>query len=212
MESRAEFVGLAGAEEANVSALCRRFGISRKTGYKWLGRHRADGALGERSRRPCSSPSRTSAEMEAAVLALRRERSSWGGRKLRRRLLDQGHGGVPSASTITAILVRNGCIDAAQAQHHVPWRRFEHDRPNALWQMGFKGHFVAGGGRCHPLTVLDDHSRHVVCLAACADEVTATVQGRLVATFRRYGLPERMSMDNGSPWGDVPGAHVPEHL
>ncbi len=70
--------------------------------------------------------------------------------------------------------------------------------------MDFKGHFAHGDGRCHPLTVLDDHSRYAVCLSACADETTMTVRERLAATFRRYGLPERMNMDNGSPWGDGP--------
>jgi len=188
-----------------VSALCRRFGISRKTGYKWLGRERCGEALTERSRRPHDSPSHTPPAVEAAVLALRAQRPSWGGRKLRRRLLDLGHAAVPSASTITAILQRHGCIDPAEAMRHKPFQRFEHDRPNRLWQMDFKGHFAHGGGRCHPLTVLDDHSRYAVCLSACGDEVTQTVRERLIATFRRHGLPERMNMDNGSPWGDGPG-------
>ncbi len=206
MESRAEFVRLACLSDANVSALCRRFAISRKTGYKWLARHRADGDLRERSRRPAASPGRTPAGIEAAVLTLRAQRPSWGGRKLRRRLLDQGHEAVPAASTISAILSRHGCIDPAESARHTPLTRFEHERANALWQMDFKGHFaLASAGRCHPLTVLDDHSRYAVCLSACADEVTATVRDRLVATFRRHGLPERMNMDNGSPWGDAPG-------
>ncbi len=127
-----------------------------------------------------------------------------GGRKLRRRLLDKGLTGVPSASTITAILHRQGGIDPALSQQHVPLTRFEHPRPNALWQMDFKGHFATAGQRCHPLTVLDDHSRYAVCLSACGDETTATVRERLVATFRYHGLPERMNVDNGSPWGNGP--------
>jgi hypothetical protein len=88
---------------------------------------------------------------------------------------------------------------------HVAFQRFEHERPNALWQMDFKGHFAHAVGRCHPLTVLDDHSRYVVCLSACADELSETVQERLIGVFRRYGLPERMNVDNGSPWGDGAG-------
>jgi transposase InsO family protein len=83
------------------------------------------------------------------------------------------------------------------------YQRFEHERPNQLWQMDFKGHFALGNGkRCHPLTVLDDHSRYALCLQACRNEQTGTVQEHLTATFRRYGLPERMLMDNGSPWGN----------
>ena len=71
--------------------------------------------------------------------------------------------------------------------------------------MDFKGHVeMRAGGRCHPLTVLDDHSRFALCIAACANEQTQTVQDRLTETFQRYGLPERMTMDNGSPWGDGP--------
>ncbi|HET8995849.1 MAG TPA: IS481 family transposase [Acetobacteraceae bacterium] len=205
MEGREEFVSLAMADGANVALLCRRFGISRKTGYKWLARHRTGAELIDRSRRPLASPLRTSPEMEAAVVALRQQRPSWGGRKLRRRLLDQGYQAVPAASTIGAILGRHDQIDAAEAVKHTPFRRFEHDRPNALWQMDFKGHFAHAAGRCHPLTVLDDHSRYAVCLTACADETAGTVRERLIAVFRRYGLPERINVDNGSPWGDGAG-------
>ncbi|HEX5327473.1 MAG TPA: IS481 family transposase, partial [Acetobacteraceae bacterium] len=205
MQSREEFVRLAAAEGGNVAMLCGRFGISRKTGYKWLSRYRAGEGLADRSRRPHGSPLRTSPALEGSVLALRRERPSWGGRKLRRRLLDQGHPVAPAASTITAILARHGLIDAAEAARHGAFQRFEHARPNALWQMDFKGHFAHAAGRCHPLTVLDDHSRYAVCLAACADEVTETVRAQLIAVFRRYGLPERINIDNGSPWGDGAG-------
>ena len=204
MDNRMEFVSLAGMAGANVSRLCRRFGISRKTGYKWLARVAAGSGLEDRSRRPRGSPRRTPASAEAMVLGLRDSQPSWGGRKLHRRLRDQGEDAVPAASTITAILRRHDRLEVAEAARPAV-TRFEHPVPNALWQMDFKGHFGIGGGRCHPLTVLDDHSRYVVCLTACADEVTATVRSCLVATFRRYGLPERMNMDNGSPWGDGPG-------
>ena len=205
MSNRVEFVRLASGEGGNVSELCRRFGISRKTGYKWLARDRAGAGLEDASRRPRSSPSRSPAAVEALVLALRAEHPSWGGRKLRRRLLDVGASEAPSASTITAILARHGCIDPAEGQQRAAFQRFEHPRPNALWQMDFKGDFATGQGRCHPLTLLDDHSRYGVCLSACADQTTATVHEQLTATFRRFGLPERMNMDNGSPWGDGPG-------
>ena len=71
--------------------------------------------------------------------------------------------------------------------------------------MDFKGHFPFGGGRCHPLTLLDDHSRFSLCLAHCANEQRTTVQQQLVSVFEHYGLPDRMTMDNGAPWGDTPG-------
>lgn len=86
--------------------------------------------------------------------------------------------------------------------------RFQRDRPNELWQMDFKGHFPTASGRCHPLTVLDDHSRYCVGLLACADERGATVQTHLTAIFRRFGLPERILCDNGPPWGTT-GAETP---
>jgi transposase InsO family protein len=207
MGLRLEFVRLAGQEGANLSALCRRFGISRPTGYKWLRRARVEPAeLGERSRRPRHSPSRTDAAVEAEVVALRDAHPCWGGRKLARRLRDRGGAAVPSPSTITTILRRHGRLEPGESAKHTAFVRFEHAAPNALWQMDFKGHFACGGGRCHPLTVLDDHARFALCLAACADQRGATVRTRLVATFERYGLPARIVVDNGSPWGDGPGS------
>ena len=109
---------------------------------------------------------------------------------------------MPAVSTVHAILVRNGCIEPGSSASHTPWQRFEHAAPNDLWQMDFKGHVGMSQGRCHPLTILDDHSRYALCLSACGDERKETVQDRLVTTFQRYGLPRRMTMDNGSPWGD----------
>jgi transposase InsO family protein len=208
MERRKEFVTLAQQEGAKIAALCRYFGISRKTGYKWLGRAAADASEGfaDRSRRPHHSPRHTAAEVEAAVLAVRDAHPCWGGRKIERRLHDLATAAVPAASTITTILRRHGRLEAGEAAKHSAFCRFEHPHPNALWQMDFKGHFALVSGRCHPLTVLDDHSRFSLCLAACADEATATVRAHLIATFERYGLPERMSMDNGAPWGGEAGA------
>jgi transposase InsO family protein len=143
----------------------------------------------------------TPASTQQLVLKLRAVHPVWGGRKLRRRLQDLGHRPLPSASTITEILRRHGQIDSAEADKHRAWQRFEHDAPNRLWQMDFKGHFALEQGRCHPLTVLDDHSRFSLGLEACGDEREATVKQRLTALFRRYGMPERLLADNGSPWG-----------
>lgn len=210
---RNEFVILAEAEGANVRELCRRFGISPTTGYKWVERYRAEGVAGllDRVRRPHRSPARTCTEVEQAVVEARDAHRVWGSRKLHRWLLNQGHGAVPSPSTITAILQRHGRIDPAESAKHRPWQRFEHDSPNQLWQMDFKGHFaVVGGGRCHPLTVLDDHSRFALGLEACGNEMGDTVRQRLTNVFRRYGLPQRMIMDHGSPWGsDADHPHTP---
>ena len=205
VSQRGEFCRLALLPGANVSELCRRFGIGRTTGHKWLDRYRAEGLAGveDRSRRPRASPQRTSASVELEVLSLRAEHPCWGGRKLRRLLEWSGMERPPSASTITEILRRHGKLDGPRAGETRGHIRFEHVEPNDLWQMDFKGHFAMREGRCHPLTVLDDHSRFALELGACANERRATVQGRLEDVFRRYGLPWRMLADNGPPWGSV---------
>jgi transposase InsO family protein len=186
-----------------ISELCRRFGISRKTGYKWINRFVTEGypGLADRSRKPKISPTRTSRTLEKAVLQVRQRHQAWGGRKIRRHLQNQGWQQVPAASTITAILRRNGWVDPCQSLKRMAWQRFEAKTPNDLWQMDYKGHFAANQGRCHPLTVLDDHSRYSLGLEACSDQKTLTVRQRLIPIFRRYGLPKQMLMDNGSPWG-----------
>jgi transposase InsO family protein len=208
-EQRREFVVLSSKEEANIRELCRRFGISRTTGYKWIERFRQEGLAGleERSRRPQASPHRTCTAMEAKVLELRElSNNVWGGRKIRRTLEDKGDSGVPAASTITAILRRHERINQATAlQHPGPWQRFERETPNELWQMDFKGHFGIHSGRCHPLTSLDDHSRYDILLSACGNEQGKTVRHALEGAFRIYGLPLAMLMDGGSPWSDPGG-------
>jgi transposase InsO family protein len=202
MDSRLEFVRLAQQGGVSMTELCRRFGISRESGYQYLRRYRAEGVDGlkDRSRRPHSSPGRTAPAMEARIVDLR-EAHPWGGRKLARRLRDLGVAGVPAVSTVTEVLRRHGKLDPAEAVKHQPFQRFERSAPNDLWQMDFKGHFAMDQGRCHPLTVLDDHSRYSLGLIACADQTLETVQGHLTALFRRYGLPAAMLADNGSPWG-----------
>lgn len=203
---REEFVLLATQEGANRRALCRRFGISPKTGYKWLARAGLapgdDGlsALHDRSRRPKASPARSPADVEQAVVALRRAHPAWGGRKIARCLLDQGDAPV-APSTVTHILHRHGLISCEASQAAAPWQRFEHDAPNGLWQIDFKGRFATLAGPCHALTLLDDHSRFNLLLCAQPRTDTAHVQPQLVEVFRRYGLPARINADNGSPWG-----------
>lgn len=201
---RQEFVRLAGQDGTNMRALCRQFGISLKTGYKWLNRFEAAGsqvqALRDHSRRPLSSPARSCKSTEQAVLALRREHPAWGGRKIARRLLDLGQAEL-APSTVTHILHRYGLISPAASDAARPWQRFEHDAPNSLWQIDFKGHFPTLTGRCHALTLLDDHSRFNLRLHALARTDTSAVREQLIHVFERYGLPLRINADNGSPWG-----------
>lgn len=207
---RQEFVMLASQEGANVRQLCRRFGISADTAYTLLARYRQEGVAGlvSRSRRPVHSPTQTPPAQAAAVLAVRDVHPAWGGRKIRRYLHDQGAELVPAASTITAILRRHDRLDPPASAAHQGWQRFEAAAPNDLWQMDFKGHVALQHGRCHPLTVLDDHSRYALGLDACGDEQTLTVQQCLTQVFRRYGLPARILADNGAPWGDHDGHYT----
>jgi len=209
MSLREDFVQLALAGELPFRELCRRFEISAPTGYRWLHRYQEQGrsGLANRSSRPRRSPRQTSPALETAVLTLRAQHPTWGGSKLAARLRALGHADVPAPSTITAILRRHGQLDPSRAGQPRAWQRFEHDAPNELWQMDFKGHIPCGSGRCHPLTVLDDHSRYSLTLAACANERTATVQERLITTFRHYGLPETLLCDNGPPWGGAGAPH-----
>ena len=187
----------------SLRALCRRFKISPTTAYKWLARYATEGLAGlaDHSRRPHQMPQRTPTALEAAVLQLRTQHPTWGGRKLHARLQALGYATVPAPSTITAILRRAAWLPPVAAAPKRAWQRFEQPTPNALWQMDFKGHFPVAAGRCHPLTVLDDCSRFALCLHACPNEQGTTVQTHLTQTFRRYGLPYRMLTDNGPPWG-----------
>ena len=204
MSAREEFVRLAAQPGANKSELCRRFEISRPTGNKWIERFQMQGKAGlaEHSRRPKRTPARTTADIEGAIVALRKAHPAWGARTLMARLQALGHKDLPAAvSTIHAILQRHALIDPHESDKHKAFKRFEREAPNELWQMDFKGHVaLSAGGRCHPLTVLDDHSRFSVCLKALGNEQSASVQSALSEAFRCYGLPLRIITDNGPPW------------
>lgn len=202
MDQRREFVRLALEEGVNRRELCRRFGIHPDTGYKWLERW----ALGEReladhSCRPQTSPLRTQEATEARILAVRDLHPAWGARKIAHYLKREGLA-CPAVSTVHEILRRNGRIVPAlggAAAH----QRFEKEAPNLLWQMDFKGWIkLDDNSRCHPLTILDDHSRYALGLEACANEQGLTVQRRLERVFHRYGMPNAIFVDNGTPWGD----------
>lgn len=202
MTLRKEFVTLAQQAGSNVRELCRRYGISSRTAYKWLKRYEQAGEEGllDRSKRPKRIPVVTSPEMESRVLAIRDD-TGWGGRKIAQVLREQGHERVPHANTITDILRRAGRLEAVEQAKHQPFERFERSQPNELWQMDFKGHFATLNGRCHPFTVLDDHSRFCLGLRACGDETGQTVKTHLQTIFRQYGLPKAILCDNGGPWG-----------
>ena len=204
VDQRREFVRLAMQEGANRRELCRRFGIHPETGYKWLARWQAEQDVVDRSRRPHASPRRTGSAIEQRVVEVRDAHPAWGARKIARCLEREGMS-PPAVSTVHQILCRSGRIEAPPGGA-VASQRFEMPAPNLLWQMDFKGWIRLGNdAQCHPLTVVDDHSRYDLCLQACADQRGDTVRERLEGTFRHYGLPEAFFVDNGTPWGDPSG-------
>lgn len=201
--SRRRFVEEVRSEKASISELCRRYGITRATGYKWLRREEGGAGMQDRSHCAFHIPNRTGAEMEGKVLIQRVEHPAWGGRKIKRRLEDLGTEKVPAASTVTEILKRNGCIDPKESLKHKAFTRFERKSANELWQTDFKGDFGMGNGkRCHPLGIIDDHSRLVLALDAKGDQKLPGVQETFTRVYREYGLPRAILCDNGNPWGN----------
>lgn len=207
-DCRLEFVSLASESGCNIRLLCRRFGISPTTGYKWLSRQ-GEG-LSDRSRRPLSSPNQTSELVCQLILSVRSEHETWGARKIRQYLVNNGYVDLPACSTITEILRRSGLLQEhlAEVKNFI---RYEHEAPNLSWQMDYKGHFATQvGPRCHPLTLLDDHSRYALCIQAFGNENTQSAKTALTNTFRTYGMPMQILCDNGGPWaGSATHRHTP---
>lgn len=202
MDQKEDFVEEALGDDANKSAVCRAYNVSRTTGYKWLRRYLENRSLldlGDRSRRPHSSPNRTPAEVEAKVVELR-QAEGWGARKLRHLLLAEGI--ELSESTINRIIKRKGLIRDRDV-HRPALKRFEFEAPNDLWQIDFKGPIrLAGKGRCHPMSILDDHSRYLVGLIALPSIRAELVLSSLVHVFTIFGLPKAILTDHGVPfWG-----------
>ena len=197
-EQRVQFAVRACCGEQSISGLCTEFGISRATGHLWLKRYREQGLAGiaERSRRPVHSPERTSEKLEARVVQLRLRYPDWGAGKLSVLLAREGIR-LPK-STVHRILLRYGLVHA-EDRHSQASQRFERSRPNELWQMDFKG--PKGWRRpIGPLSILDDHSRYLITLAATGSTHGESVRVVLVQAFEECGVPEAMLMDHGTPW------------
>lgn len=206
MEQRRAFVTRASEPGANVRDLCEEAGIARSTGYRLMERMRTEGVEGllDRSRRPLTSPSRTAPELEERVIAARLAHPTWGGRKLhawlQRQTADPA-ASLPAPSTITEILRRHDLLTGPRVGRPRANQRFEYAAPNQLWQIDFVGHLaLTDRRRVHPLTIIDDHSRFLIGLHACANEQVATVKTQLSASFRHVGLPDRILADNGPSW------------
>ena len=204
-DQRVQFVMIVRRGGVTVTEACRAFGISRKTGYKWLGREAAAGSvavLADRRRRPHQSPTRTGPHVTRRIGELRAT-FGWGGPKLAVLLAAEGLHCAPR--TVDRIIQREGWtrVDAAPAP--AP-RRFTHAAPNDLWQMDAKGAYpLSAGGWCHALSVLDDHSRFIVGLTALPRLQSDAVRVALTRSFEQYGVPRALLMDHGTPWWSTKG-------
>lgn len=204
VEQRKKFIDAYLTEEFTVVELCRRFGISRKTGYKWIRRFMEGCELEDRSSRPLRSPRAVPEWLEDAIVRARKQRPTWGPRKLRAVLLRKNpEAELPSASTIALIFRRNGLIRPKRRRRRTPPSSapLAHaDGPNAVWCIDFKGHFPVGRTRCYPLTVTDAYSRYLIACVVVRRPDETHVRRALESAFGEFGLPEAIRSDNGPPF------------
>jgi transposase InsO family protein len=207
MEEKLRFVFEYQQGHRSMTELCQGYEIARETGYVWLRRYQAAGLEGlvEKSRARPRHENQTAEEIEEKVLELREAHSRWGPRKLKRVLEDNEPGRKwPAASTIGALLKREGLVVARRKRRKTPayTEPLGHaDGPNRVWCADFKGWFRTGDGeRIDPLTITDAHSRYLFRCQAVDKMDTARVQAIFEAVFREYGLPERIRTDNGAPF------------
>ncbi len=207
MDQRTQFIADLLRESLRVTELCELYGVSRKTGYKWIERYLRAGPAGleERSRRPRSSPHATPEAIVAVILEARRRHPSWGAKKLLA-ILAKRHPrwDFPGRSTVCDILSRHGLVP--KRRHR---RRIGHPgkptgkilAPNDCWSADFKGQFKTGDGSyCYPLTVADGFSRYLLGCQALPSTAVAEAKPIFTRLFKEYGLPKRIRTDNGVPF------------
>ena len=183
---------------SNFSALCREFGITRRTGRKWAERYESQQPLTDRSRRPHTSPARTPEEIELLILAVRAENPGWGAKTIHSVLTREGHQNLPCVKTVNNILHRYGCISPEESLKRIPFTRFAKERCNMMWQTDFKGEFrMQDGSYCYPLTILDDHSRFSLKIAPRSGTANVVIPV-FTEVFLEYGMPESILSDNGA--------------
>ena len=202
-KTRAAFVQQIQAREKSKSALCREYGISRPTGDKWIHRAEEGEGFSDHSHRPFKTPAnKLDPKIEEMIIAARKEMPGIGAVKIKRILENAGKSGLPCHSTVNAVFKRNQLITREASEAASPNQRFEQEKPNIMWQADFKGHFELGNGeRCHPLSILDDHSRYCLCADAKTNERREDTQASFERVFKEYGQPSILLCDNGNPWG-----------
>jgi len=196
--------------ERSFKSLCASFGISRKTGYKWWGRFCEQGLEGlrERRSRPRTSPHKSARKWGQRAVELRMRYPWWGAKKIRAKLKARhGQEHLPAASTIGAMLSAAGLVRSRRGRKK---SGPQIERPalsqasaaNQVWAVDFKGWFRTGDGRrCDPLTVSDLFSRYILCCRALCAQSTERAKAVFKGLFKQYGLPQRIRVDNGAPFG-----------
>ncbi len=192
----------------SVTELCALHGISRKTAYKWLSRYEQLGleGLADHSRRPHHSPERVAYAIRQAILEFRRRGNLIMGPKKIRRLLEQRFPGqaLPSKTTIYNVLKSEGLVRPRRPRQRVPPSASPFapaGAVNEVWSVDFKGQFVLGNRRwCYPLTVMDHHSRYLICCQGLGSTAGRPARKVFERCFREYGLPRRIRSDNGTPF------------
>ncbi len=195
-ELRKEFV-IEAQSCKNFSLLCREFGITRRTGYKWVERAKETEDLSDRSHARKNIGNKTDKSTEELILSLRAENQAWGGKTLRKVLDNQGYKNLPCVKTFNNILKRNGCISQEESLKHTPFVRFEKEKCNEMWQTDFKGEFLTADGKyCYPLDIIDDHSRFLIKIKPSTTTANAVIPCFKEA-FYEYGMPNSILSDNG---------------
>ena len=209
MEQRIEFA-IKAMGTLNFRALCREYGISAKTGYKWKERFLREGLAGmeEESRRPKSSPEQLPEEEVCEIVRLKLAHLSWGPRKIRE-LYFRRHKEAASESSFKRVLEGAGLTQKRRRRRSSEAGRLNSNRRagacNEVWTVDFKGWWRSGGRRCEPLTVRDEHSRYVLEVRAVAHADTNTVRASFERLFEREGLPGAIRSDNGAPFASRHG-------
>jgi len=208
VEKRQKFI-MRLEQDVSMAQACREFGISRPTGYKWKDRFEQEGPQGleDRSSAPHNIPHKTDPVVASKVCMMREAEPNFGPKKLLARLEHEYPGADwPAASTIGAILKRNGYIDEKSPPDtsQAPPRTEpleEADRPNRIWSVDFKGQFELGNGQmCYPLTITDNYSRMVFGAKALPSTAGAPAKDYIQSVFTEWGIPERIRTDNGQPF------------
>jgi transposase InsO family protein len=209
MNQRSEFV-LRAMQTANFRDLCREYGISPKTGYKWKERFIEEGLAGmaDQSRRPVSTPGGLAEAVVCELVELKQKHLTWGARKIQE-LYARRHGGqAPSESSVKRVLTRAGLVEKRRVRSRERSGRLHSGRrgtaPNEVWTVDFKGWWHgAEGRRCEPLTVRDEFSRYVLELRTLENARYETVRAAFERLFQQHGLPAAIRSDNGSPFAST---------